>query len=111
MTFVTKLQFLSGDRPQLDEQVSELKTLLERKGAECKGPHAEPPTEKYVPQYATLQPGQQFDSWGYTVYSRKLEIHGNDHTAKEVAMMDFPSTIRVEITVEQKHPSGFPQNS
>ncbi|MFB6091829.1 MAG: 30S ribosomal protein S10 [Haloquadratum sp.] len=106
MTFVTKLSFQSGDRYELESAVSDLKSMLERKGAECKGPHADPPEHVSVPQYQTLQPGAEFSSWDYTVYSRKLEIHGNDHIAREVGHMDFPDSLHVEIEVEQKKPAG-----
>ena len=106
MTFVTKLHFQSGNRYELESEVSELKSMLERKGAECKGPHADPPETVAVPQYRSLQPGDEFSSWSYTVYSRKLEIHGNDHIAREVGHMDFPESLHVEIEVEQKKPLG-----
>lgn len=106
MTFVTKLRFQSGNRYELESQVEDLKSMIERKGAECKGPHADPPEQISVPQYRRLQPGDEFSSWNYTVYSRKMEIHGNDHIAREVGHMDFPDSLHVEIEVEQKKPAG-----
>ncbi|RLM59370.1 30S ribosomal protein S10 [Halobellus sp. Atlit-31R] len=106
MTFVTKLRFQSGNRYELESEVSDLKTMLERKGAECKGPHADPPETVTVPQYRGLQPGDEFSAWSYTVYSRHLEIHGNDHIAREVGHMEFPESLHVEIEVEQKKPLG-----
>jgi ribosomal protein S10 len=109
MTFVTKLRFQSGNRYELESAVSDLKSMLERKGAECKGPHADPPRQLSVPQYRHLQPGDEFSSWKYTVYSRKLEIHGNDHIAREVGHRDFPESLHVEIEVEQKKPAGHKQ--
>jgi ribosomal protein S10 len=110
MTFVTKLTFQSGDRAVLDDVVDNLKQLIERKGAECKGPHSAPPEEFSVPQYRSLVPGDQFASWNYTVYSRRLEIHGNDHIAGRVGHMDFPSSVHVEIEIEQKKPLGQGRN-
>jgi ribosomal protein S10 len=110
MTFITKLSFQSGDRYVLEKEVSNLKTLLEKKGAECKGPHADPPKEITVPQYRYLAPGDQFNSWQYTVYARHLEIHGNDHIAREVGHMDFPDSIHVEIELEQRKPAGHRQS-
>jgi len=107
MTFVTKLRFRSGDRPALDEVVDELKRMLERKGAECKGPHSDPPTDYAVPQHRDLAAGDaQYDPWRYTVYSRRMEIHGSDHIAREVGHMEFPESIRVEIEVERRSPVG-----
>lgn len=107
MTFVTKLRFCSGDRAILETAVNDLKRLLGRKGAECKGPHADPPTDYRVPQSRTLTgEGGEFDPWRYTVYSRRLEIHGSAHIAREVGHMEFPDEVRVEIEVERQRPVG-----
>ncbi|MGM0606216.1 MAG: 30S ribosomal protein S10, partial [Halobacteriota archaeon] len=51
MTFVTKLSFQSGDRTVLENTVTDIKEMVERKGGECKGPHATPPEDVSVPQY------------------------------------------------------------
>lgn len=110
MTFVTKLRFESGDRAVLEEVVTDLKEYLERKGAECKGPHASPPERVSVPQYRSLALGDEFSPWNYTVYSRRMEIHGNDHTAREVGMREFPPSVHVEIEVEQRNPLGARNN-
>ncbi|MFC4356394.1 30S ribosomal protein S10 [Halobium salinum] len=106
MTFVTKLRFESGDRAVLDETVEGLKGLLERKGAECKGPHADSPDRKRVPQYRSLAPGDSYGNWTYTVYTRRMEIHGNEHIAREVTMKEFPPSVHVEVEVEQRNPLG-----
>jgi ribosomal protein S10 len=106
MTFVTKLRFQSGDRAVLDEVVTDLKEYLARKGAECKGPHASPPERLSVPQYRSLSPGARYEPWDYTVYTRQMEIHGNDHIAREVGHREFPESVHVEIEVEQKKPLG-----
>jgi len=106
MTFVTKLSFQSGDRAVLDDLVGDLKGMIERKGAECKGPHASPPERLTVPQYRNLAPGDRFSPWDYTVYTRRIEIHGNDHIAREVGHMEFPDSVHVEIEVEQKTQVG-----
>lgn len=107
MTFVTKLRFRSGDRAALDTVVDDLKALLGRKGAECKGPHSDPPTDYRVPQSRTLTAGgDEFDPWRYTVYSRRLEIHGSAHIARDVGHMEFPDDVRVEIEVDQRRPVG-----
>ena len=107
MPFVTKLRFRSGDQPALDEVVDDLKRLLERKGVECKGPHSDPPTGYSVPQHSDLAAGDgQYDAWRYTVYSRRMEIHGSDRIAREVGLMEFPESVRIEIEVEQRTPIG-----
>jgi ribosomal protein S10 len=106
MTFVTKLRFQSGDRAALDDTVSDLKRLLERKGADIKGPHSSPPETHRVPQYRQLAPGDQFSPWRYTVYTRRMEIHGSEHIAREIAHREFPGSLHVEIEVEQQQPLG-----
>ena len=106
MPFVTKLRFQSGDRDALDDTVNGLREMLERKGAECKGPHTEPSERVRVPLYDRLGPGSELGTWGYEVFARRLEIHGNDHIAREVGHMDFPDSVHVEIEVEQKKPLG-----
>ena len=106
MAFVTKLSFQSGDRDALDSLVTDIKRMVERKGAECKGPHSDPPETYRVPQYRDLSPGAEFDPWTYTVYCRRMEIHGSDHIAREVGHMEFPERVRVEIEVERKRPVG-----
>ena len=106
MTFVTRLSFQSGDRVVLEDVVQDLKEHLERKGAECKGPHAAPPERVRVPQYQTLQPGATFDDWEYSVYSRSMEIHGSERIAREVGHREFPDSVHVEIEVDRKQPLG-----
>ncbi len=107
MTFVTTLTFQSGDKTALDETVKRLKEQVERKGAECKGPHQEQPTHQSVPQYKRCQPGTQFDPWQYTVYTRWLEIHGSDHTAREIAATDLSDSIHLEVEVEQQTSQAY----
>jgi len=107
MTFVTTLTFRSGDRATLDDTVSSLKAEVERKGAECKGPHQEQPEHHTVPMYSQCQPGEQFDPWNYTVYTRWLEIHGSDHIAREIAAADLPESIRVEADVERRASQAY----
>jgi ribosomal protein S10 len=107
VTFVTKLRFQSGDRPALDEVVDDLKRLLERKGADCKGPHSDPPRDLAVPQHRDLAAGgARYDDWRYTIYTRRMEIHGSDRIAREVGLMSFPESVRVEIEVDQRSPVG-----
>jgi len=106
MTFVTKLDFASGDRDVLVETVQELKETLERKGAECKGPHASPSERVTVPLYKDLSPGDEFSPWRYDVYHRSMEIHGADDIARSVVARGFPDSIHVEVEVGQKKPLG-----
>ena len=110
MTFVTKLTFQSGDRAVLEDTVSSLKEMVERKGGQCKGPHTSPVDRLRVPQYRSLQPGSTLSGWDYAVYERRVDIHGADHIAREVGHMEFPDSIHVEIEVEQKKPLGHNQN-
>ncbi len=110
MTFVTKLTFQSGDRAVLEDTVGSLKELVERKGGQCKGPHTSPVERIRVPQYRTLQPGNTFSGWDYSVYERRLDIHGAEHIAREIGHREFPDSVHVEIEVEQKKPLGHNQN-
>jgi len=106
MTFVTKLAFASGDRDVLTETVQTLKSTLEKKGAECKGPHAAPAETVSVPQYKHLREGATFGAWEYSVYRRTMEIHGADTVAREIVGREFPDSIRVEVEVDKKKPLG-----
>ena len=106
MTFVTKLTFQSGDRAVLTETVDDVKKLVERKGGQCKGPHTSPENRLGVPQYQTLQPGESFEDWSYSVYERRLDIHGAEHIANEIGHMEFPDSLHVEIEVEQQQHLG-----
>lgn len=110
MTFVTRLSFQSGDRRVLDEVVADLKGHLERKGAECKGPHAAPPERIRVPQCKNLEPGEQFDDWEYSVYSRTMEIHGSERIARDIGHREFPDSVHIEIEVERKQSLGGREN-
>lgn len=106
MTFVTKLSFTSGDHDVLAETVEELKETVERKGAECKGPHATPPETVHVPLYKRLRAGDEFSPWSYSVYKRSMEIHGSDDVARAIVGRDFADSIHVEVEVGQKKPLG-----
>lgn len=106
MPFVTKLSLHSGDREVLDETMSELAATVERKGAECKGPHTSPAKTIRVPLYKRLQPGDKFSPWKYSVYTRKMEIHGADDIAREVTTQEFPDSVHVEVEVDRKKPLG-----
>jgi ribosomal protein S10 len=106
MTFVTRLRLESGDRAALDDVVGDLKAMFERKGVECKGPHAESPREVTVPQYRRLAPGEEYPAWRYTVYARTMAVHGGDHVAGRLAHMEFPDSVHVAIEVERKGTVG-----
>ena len=110
MTFVTKLRLQSGDRAALDRVVEEIRSTAERKGAELKGPHSEPPTELRVPQHKRVEGGGRFDDWKYVVYARKLEIHGHDELARRVTGREFPPSVHVEAEIEQVNPLGNGRN-
>lgn len=105
MTFVTRLRLQSGDRAALDGVVSEIKADAERKGAQLKGPHTNPPDDLRVPQCRRLHAddGRRFPDWSYTVFTRDLEIHGHDAFARQIATREFPSSVHVEAEVERIH--------
>jgi ribosomal protein S10 len=107
MTFVTKLRFQSGDREALEETVNDLKEMLRRKGANCKGPHTYPSEHVRVPLHGGLSPDSQVGEWSYEVYERELEIHGSDEVAGSIGHMDFHDAVHVEIEVDQKKPMGY----
>jgi len=107
MPFVTKLTFTSGDRHLLDDVVDDVKTRAERKGAELKGPHPEPPTDHRVPQSKRLAAdGGEFEPWNYTAYTRTIEIVGHDEFARSVAGEGYPSPIHVEAEINQTRQLG-----
>ncbi|MFC4552966.1 MULTISPECIES: uS10/mL48 family ribosomal protein [Halorussus] len=102
MTFVTKIRLQSGNRPALERVVDEIRTTVERKGAELRGPHSDPPERLTVPQYKTTSGDQsrQFRSWDYTVYTRQLEIVGHDAVARQATETEFPDGVRAEVELE-----------
>ena len=107
MTTVTKLTLSSGDRRTLDSVVSDVVSVVERKGADLRGPHTGPPTEYRVPRSKTLTgEGDRFSPWRYTVYTRKIEIVGHDDVARVAATRDFPPAVHVEVELDQIHTAG-----
>jgi ribosomal protein S10 len=107
MPFVTTLTLESGDRRRLDEVVDGIKQRAARKGVELKGPHPRPPEDYRVPQSKTLGPGaDRFESWGYTVYTRTIEIVGYQGFARDVAGREYPDGIHVSAEVEQRRQAG-----
>jgi small subunit ribosomal protein S10 len=106
MPFVTKLTFESGDREVLDRVVTEIKEAAERKGVELKGPHPRPETRLAAPQYRRLAPGNAFEPWEFSVYTREIEIHAADEFARDVAGGEYPSSIHVEADVKQTRGMG-----
>jgi len=102
MTFVTKLTFTSGDRDTLERVVRSIRDRVRRKGAELKGPHSDTPETYYVSQYKTLdEEDGRYGDWSYTVYQRRLEIHGHDDLARQVMEEDLPDSIRLEADIER----------
>lgn len=103
MPFVTRLTLESGDRDRLDGIVDDIKRQASRKGVELNGPHHRPPEHLRVPQSKTLGADDgRFESWGYTVYSREIEIVGYEEFARSVAGRSYPPGIRVVAEVEQR---------
>jgi ribosomal protein S10 len=98
--FVTRLTFQSGDSDRLESVVSALKTRAERKGVQLRGPHAEPPSQYRVPQHKGVGQGT-FDAWGYTVYTRVVEVVDHSEFARQAAGRDYPDSIHVTADIEQ----------
>ena len=103
MPFVTKLTLESGNRHRLDDVVTTIKQTAARKGVELKGPHPHPPDDLRVPQQKRLvASGGSFEPWGYTVYTRTIEIVGHDEFARSVAEREFPEGVHVSAEIEQR---------
>jgi ribosomal protein S10 len=102
MPFVTTLTLQSGDRAVLERVVGDIKRRAERKGVELKGPHAETPADRSVPQAKRCDAaGPRFSPWGYTVYIRRLEVVGHDNFARSVAEEPFPERVHLDVEVER----------
>ncbi|MFB6118368.1 30S ribosomal protein S10 [Halosegnis sp.] len=101
MPFVTKLTFESGDREVLDRVVTDIKERAERKGVELKGPHPQPATEVAAPQQKRLAPGDSYEPWHYSVYTREIEIHAYEAFARDVAGDEYPASVHVEASVKR----------
>lgn len=108
MTFVTKLTLRSGDRAALDAVVSEIKETCRRKGAEFKGPHSDSPDTHRPTLYTRLDGDDDATatSWKYTVYRRRMELHGHDELARKVLEWEFPQSVHVEAAVERVRAVG-----
>jgi ribosomal protein S10 len=102
MPFVTTLTLQSGDRAVLEREVGDIKRRAERKGVELKGPHAETPADRNVPQAMRCDAdGLRSSPWRYTVYIRRLEVVGHDDFARSVAEGAFPEGIHLDVEVER----------
>ena len=107
MTFITKMTLESGDRVVLEETVDEIKAFVSGKGVELKGPHPRPPVNYRIPIQKRLDADSgRFADWRYTVYRRDIEIVGRDDVARAVATRDFPRSVHVSITVDQRGPAA-----
>lgn len=100
MPFVTRVTLKSGDSDRLTECVADIKERAERKGAALKGPHARPPERYSVPQYKGMPSQGSFDPWGYTVYTRIVEIVDHNDFAREVTQREYPDSIHITANVE-----------
>jgi len=102
MPFVTTLTLRSGDRAVLERVVGDIKKRAERKGVELKGPHAESPVDRSVPQSKRLSAsGARFSPWRYTVYTRRMEVVGHDDFARMVAAEPRPDGVHLDVDVER----------
>jgi ribosomal protein S10 len=107
MPFVTTLSLSSGDRPALEDVVSDIKEAAERKGVEIKGPQTPPPERYVAPQPKRLGPdGKRFTDWSFSVYTRTMRIVGHDEFARAAAGREFPDGVHIEVDVEQVTGAG-----
>jgi ribosomal protein S10 len=106
MSFVTRLTLSSGDRAALDGVVDDIKQTAARKGAEMNGPHSNPPAELRVPLAKCVAGEESFGNWEYTVYERTVELVGHDGLARSIADWEFPSSVHVEVEVENIRSQG-----
>ncbi|MWG35267.1 uS10/mL48 family ribosomal protein [Halomarina oriensis] len=107
MPFVTTLTLSSGDRPALEDVVSDIKTAAERKGVQIKGPQTPPPERFVAPQSKRLGPeGNRFTDWSFSVYTRTMRIVGHDEFARSAAGREFPDGVHIEVDVEQVTGAG-----
>jgi len=108
MTIVTRMTLRSGDRAALDSVVEDIQETAQRKGAELKGPHSEPPENLRVSQPKTLAGGGHaaFDDWNYTVYTRRLELRDHEELARSLMEWEYPASVRIEAEVKQISSAG-----
>ncbi|MFB6093464.1 MAG: 30S ribosomal protein S10 [Halanaeroarchaeum sp.] len=101
MTVVTRISFKSGDREALDAVVDDIVETSRRKGAALKGPHQDPPEDHQVSLYRHLDGRERAAStWTYTVFKRRIELHGHDDLAREFLERSYPHSVRVEAAVD-----------
>jgi ribosomal protein S10 len=100
VSFVTTLTLRSADRDALDGAVADLRSTLEGKGAEFKGPRAEPTTTLRIPLYESAT-GDEIDSWDYTVFTREVEIVGHDDLSRSLAERSFDDAVHVAVSVDR----------
>lgn len=98
---MTTLTLESGDSDVLDAVVTDIKEAAGRKGAEFRGPHPKPPTSLRVPQYKRLAPGEEFEPFSYTSYTRVIEVVGHDEFARSLAERSYPDSVHVTAEIEQ----------
>lgn len=103
MTLVTRLTLQSGDRDALQGVVADIVRTCRRKGAEMKGPHSDSPVDYQVSLYDRLDgtPAATADRWKYTVFQRRIELHGHEELARDILQWDYPDSIKVEAEMEQ----------
>jgi small subunit ribosomal protein S10 len=106
MSFVTRLRLQSGDRAALDGVVDDIRETVSRKGAEMNGPHSPPPTNVRVPLEKSVSGEDTFGDWQYTVYSREIELVGHDDVARTIADWNYPTSVHVEVEVENVRSQG-----
>jgi len=99
MSFVTRMTFQSGDRAALDSVVSDVRSTLERKGAQFNGPHSRPTETLTVPMHADVTSDRTFEDWSHTVFTRTIELVGHDTLARELTERPVPDRVHLSVEV------------
>lgn len=108
MTVRTRFTLASGDRAALDDAAATIRDIVQRKGADLRGPFDDPSRSVSVPMYDRVDgdpDAAPTDTWEYTVYRRRLEVEGHEDIARHVLDHTFPSSVRIEIEVDQTGPN------
>lgn len=108
MTVRTRFTLASGDRAALDDAAMTIRDTVRRKGADLRGPFDDPARTLTVPLYDRVDgdpTAEVSDTWEYTVYRRRLEVEGHEDIARHVLDQTFPSSVRIEIEIDQTGPN------
>lgn len=105
MPYRATLLLTSGDRSALDRTVDRLRRVADRKGANVSGPHTRPTRELDIPLYKSPRGDETFDTWRYTVYTRKLEVVGHESVTRAIAAETAHAVVDITLTVTSAEPA------